>query len=660
MDSDNIWKIISGLDSTVMVGLTRPGRARGIERGRKVLSNPEVSKAANEVRTLTSATDVVWYDSTRILAMRVRLRSAQAIDALRRSPFVSYVEPSGVPLQLASGGCSSSSGAGNPQYTAGLIRTFSGDSVSITFADRTGMNIPNAWRLSSGAGERIGITDTGLDVSSGSEFSAPLFAAGMSSHRQLDVNSIYFWMPYWDYQPWVTCSHGTRIAGIVAAPANGRGVMGVAYKSSVTAVKIGDTVIPDDASGLLAIRLAGERGARVIEMAWGLPSWSTPLSDEIDYWYYERDVMFVGAAGTCASWLSCPTMGGAVMPARKEQVLAVTSVQGDGTRPPDAYDYGSKAGVSAFTHLATTGLGTGAAMIQIGGTSGASAVVAGIAGLVRARHRTWTNRQVMEALMNTSGPKCGAPSDWKWAMVNASAAVGGPCVFYIGGYSTVYSFGTTHGIDPFFPFTIDVRKTLPNGQSLGGSGSYTAAWLPRISQVHATGSEGLLSDGQGTHMWRSNRLIQFRRSHDGHPYRDTVTVRITDNVFGTVDERVFSVLVCPSPSLCYDTQRPFPTPPGFGVSIQGPATIITTGTYEWHATVTGATLPYSTTWEISHDGGVHWQWIGSGYALSQSFSEPLNPSTFALRATVTQSDGATIHAVLDVHLAQSCGGVICE
>lgn len=65
-------------------------------------------------------------------------------------------------------------------------------------------------------------------------------------------------------------SHGTHIAGTIAAARNGTGVQGVAYKAGILPLKVHDsTRFADDAVLGEAYRYAIDRGARVINTSWG-------------------------------------------------------------------------------------------------------------------------------------------------------------------------------------------------------------------------------------------------------------------------------------------------------------------------------------------------------------------------------------------------------
>jgi subtilisin family serine protease len=94
-------------------------------------------------------------------------------------------------------------------------------------------------------------------------------------------------------------THGTHVAGTIAASNNGIGVTGVAYNSRIMALKIANTNSNNNwiNTGNLAqaIRYAVDNGARVINMSLGWTD-STALRDALAY-AASRNVITVSAAG---------------------------------------------------------------------------------------------------------------------------------------------------------------------------------------------------------------------------------------------------------------------------------------------------------------------------------------------------------------------------
>jgi hypothetical protein len=117
-----------------------------------------------------------------------------------------------------------------------------------------------------------------------------------------------------------------------------------------------------------------------------------------------------------------------MFPASHYLVLAVSASADDGTRPSSAH-YGPKVELVAYTEGPTTGLNRRYPydpLDKVGGTSAATAVVSGIAALIRSRYPTSNAAAVRNRLTSSAGPICGMPPAWM-PLVNAVAAVGGIC-----------------------------------------------------------------------------------------------------------------------------------------------------------------------------------------------------------------------------------------
>lgn len=608
-----LWEAIAKTDTVVVIGLKEPGEQRGVVRGKSLVS-PERWKSAVRALASDAANPVQSADTLRIPMVRVRPANVSSLARLRRLPFVEYVEPNHIPtIPQDPSGCSwsgSSGGSGDSPFTGLLLPIYpAGDNATSSYftsntyftsnwlySGSNGMNVGNAWQLASGAGVTIGITDTGLDISPSSEFSATYFASGYSAGRSINVVQ---------GSP-ITCSHGTRIAGLAAAPMNGRLISGVAYKANVVSVKHSDGSMPDETSAGESIDLAALNGAKVIVMAWAQASPSWYVNYVIDYWHYNHDVMFVGAAGTCeANSGFCPFNDDtALFPASKEEVLAVTGANANGTRPA-VYDYGNKSGVIAFTGLATVGLIPG--IVAIRGSSGATGFVAGAAALVRSRHPEYSARQTMDAIIWTSGIRCGAPLAWRDAMINVSAAVGGPCVGHMLGDQTYFVYPWNAPAYTPVDYWVRTLRTSPLF-SPGGSGVYSALWQPRPEQEIVSSVDDNYTDAFGNYFWRTRRSIRFLPAWDGLPYLTTVETVVGDTPFGTADRRSMQVLVCPAANNCAQTTREWPVPPPpppplSAVSINGPALVASGYGYSWSASVTGGAGNYSYSWTVGSSSG---------------------------------------------------------
>src|SRR4029079_1842209 len=115
----------------------------------------------------------------------------------------------------------------------------------------------------------------------------------------------------WGGNAFARCSHGTRIAGLAAAPADASStpnVVGIAWGSSLRSLKIGDGVMPTDtpstaiASAILeaaSSTIALPLRKRVLLMAWGMLAGSHVIRDAIESAFDSNpNLIMVAAAGT--------------------------------------------------------------------------------------------------------------------------------------------------------------------------------------------------------------------------------------------------------------------------------------------------------------------------------------------------------------------------
>jgi subtilisin family serine protease len=220
------------------------------------------------------------------------------------------------------------------------------------------------------------------------------------------------------------CGHGTRMAGVLAAPDDGRGVMGVAWGAHLVNVRHADGVANvSSADARASVRTAGNAGARVVSMAWQSLNWWWQVSDEIRWWHRNRGVLFVAAAGTsgCGDLLPDDNV---VFPADMAEVVAVTGVSYPAGGVPCGIHRGGEVELTAFLDVPTTGRATGE-VTSIGGSSNATAVVAGVAALVWQANPALTRDQV-RARLQASGSLYPARSGTTgFGLVNARRAVTG-------------------------------------------------------------------------------------------------------------------------------------------------------------------------------------------------------------------------------------------
>ncbi len=117
------------------------------------------------------------------------------------------------------------------------------------------VNAPNAWKYTQGSGIKVGIIDTGIDLDHTDLSVAGGFNA-LDSAKNADDDS----------------GHGTHVAGIIAAIKDNGGVVGVAPKAKLYAVKVLDGTGGGTASQIIdGIQWCIKNKMKVINMSLGAP-----------------------------------------------------------------------------------------------------------------------------------------------------------------------------------------------------------------------------------------------------------------------------------------------------------------------------------------------------------------------------------------------------
>lgn len=277
----------------------------------------------NELQQEWNPADRLGNVDERLPVMRLSLDNYQALALLRRMPQVRYVEPYDFPDPLAdpftrSSGCGDRS---SPNITSSDYFTTSPSNAKVPW-NWSEMNIPNAWNTSKGAGVTIGMIDTGTSDDQpnlGSEFNN-----GQSNNsgrtiirRDRRTNA--------ENDPDDPCGHGTRMAGVLAAPRSGDGTtFGVAFQASLIAYRACNGSVINTGADVDGVsdaftELADDNNVQIISMSLGKNFGSRKIRDAVKYAYGKGKLIF-GAAGPKVS----PQV---VFPARMSEVQAVSGVR---------------------------------------------------------------------------------------------------------------------------------------------------------------------------------------------------------------------------------------------------------------------------------------------------------------------------------------------
>ena len=279
-----------------------------------------------------------------------------------------------------------------------------------------------AWPVTRGSGVTVAVLDTGVDASvpdlAGSVTVGPDETAGTDPSG---------------YQP--PHLHGTYIASLIAGHGSGAGrrsgIIGIAPAARILSVRVildnsepgfgafANESASDNAVGA-GIRYAVQHGARVINMSLGSIAPTKNLRAALAY-AAARGVVLVAAAGNDGAPQSGYTPYS--YPAAIPGVIAVAAVGANGTRASFSEDNSSV--VLSAPGVGVIGAGPGGSYLEADGTSPASAIVAGVATLIRAKYPRLTPFQVEQALISstTRRPPGGYRPATGFGEVNAPAAL---------------------------------------------------------------------------------------------------------------------------------------------------------------------------------------------------------------------------------------------
>ncbi|MGC4758858.1 type VII secretion-associated serine protease mycosin [Micromonospora trifolii] len=244
------------------------------------------------------------------------------------------------------------------------------------------LRIEQAHEISTGRGVVVAVIDSGVEASH-PDLRGQVLAGGRSYGASGDGRSD-------------DDGHGTHMAGIIAAKPSSDGVVGVAPGVKILPIKMRkDDGSYRDTGVARGIRMAVDGGAKVINMSFGGPGVANPVEQDAIKYALDRDVVVVAAAGNTAR--------GSVAvdsPANTPGVIAVT-----GTTRGGAFWSGSVQGPEAV--VAAPGDGIYNVLNEAGygwgdGTSDSTAIVSGLAALIRSKYPDLSAPNVINRIIRTA------------------------------------------------------------------------------------------------------------------------------------------------------------------------------------------------------------------------------------------------------------------
>ena len=368
----------------------------------------------------------------------VKVENIETIKALRKSTGIRYLEPNGYNhygtdnAMRSSSGCNKSGESINSAHYTTVNPNNA--QVSWHFNEH---NIPQAWNYSTGAGITIGLIDTGVSQSQ-SLLNGNGFKDGYSSNSRYIqkygtfIDSNWWWSNNYDGIH-DKCGHGTEMASTIAAPRNDNGMpVGVAYNANLVAYRATEDVLLNDYHERKGVskaltELANRSDVKIISMSIGYV-WSIGnVKDAVKYAYSKGKLIFA-AGGTSTSF----TNGyGVIFPASMSETVAVTGVDdGSNYERCEVCHSGSKIDFTIIMegnnntskHPPVLGFYNNQRSYT-GGSSVATATMAGIAALVWAKHPSWSRTQVLNKLKQSAEFYPNKNSSFGYGNIDALQAV---------------------------------------------------------------------------------------------------------------------------------------------------------------------------------------------------------------------------------------------
>ena len=262
------------------------------------------------------------------------------------------------------------------------------------------IDAPEAWAISTGAGIKVAVIDTGID------YNHPDLAQNYAGGDDFVFN---------DGDPMDDHGHGTHVAGTIAAamnnqtgdPAAEEGVAGVAPDARILAYKVcrADGTC-DDFAIQRAIAQAITDGAKVINMSLGEAQFSQSLNDAVQDAWIAGLVIVAGAGNNGTTDL--------FYPAAFDNVISVGAFDEDHKRATFS-NYGGWVDLSAPGNVIMSSYPLSACGVStvpgdtgcytwVSGTSMATPHVSGAAALVWSRGDVTSNIQVVDILLESADP----------------------------------------------------------------------------------------------------------------------------------------------------------------------------------------------------------------------------------------------------------------
>lgn len=448
---EQVWTALSNSDFVLSVGY-QPENFQNIDavihtidlqsepwqNARQAVLDIILEEEGKITNGLTEA-DITAYTAEGLPVLDVWVTNPATITKLRQSPLVRYAEPIGYEpfmkeiRERSGSGCDSNTPEPGLQVNVDYFNITPGCKQSWNHSYH---NISQAWNNSTGAGPTVVIVDTGSGDDQDNLGEA--FNQGNSSGRTLSrlvtlpqATNIWGNPTGSPETPHDQCGHGTSMAGACAAPRGVDGAStGIAYNANLITYRAAADVYLDESREVVGVSNAfvqsGNNGAvRIISMSMGRIGTSNQIKDAIIYAHNSGKMIFC-AAGTSFWWTAW--FAGVIFPANMSQAIAVTGIKDNLSSKCSDCHQGSKVDFVMVMEKASNGKHPLSLDMDsndpstVGGSSVATASVAGIAALVWSKYPSWTRTQVFDRLKTSGNYYPGRHSNFGWGRINALTA----------------------------------------------------------------------------------------------------------------------------------------------------------------------------------------------------------------------------------------------
>jgi membrane-anchored mycosin MYCP len=276
--------------------------------------------------------------------------------------------------------------------------------------------LPRVWPLTQGAGVTVAVLDSGVQASIPDLRGAVVpggDVTGSGTDGETDFASS-------------TDGHGTEMAALIAGQGLGTGMVGIAPQARILPVTVNAGAVDltaDPGRVAAGIMYAANHGAQVIDVSQVNPSGSAAGCDAAEQaavaYALAKDIVVVAAEGSSNLIGRVPSE-----PASCNGVLAVAAIQSNRALWPQDVPEPYLTVVAAGAGLVSSGR-DGRLVTGVSGARAASALVAGVAALIRSRYPAMPWYQVIQRMIGTALPEGGqVPSDsWGYGIVRLSEVV---------------------------------------------------------------------------------------------------------------------------------------------------------------------------------------------------------------------------------------------